>query len=78
MDNKEEITLPLDIASDSLTLEEIGALVVLMAMPKMKRDSKWFLNKKLLDYLDYFLSEGIVTKPEGSEDLQLEIDLTWI
>lgn len=74
-----EITLPIEIASDSLTLEEIGALVVLSAMPHLKRESNWFIDERLHDLLDEFMSEEIVTQPKNPDNaLQLEIDLTWV
>ena len=73
-----DITLPVDLASDGLTLEEIGALYVLMALPKLNRKSKWFIDDKLLAYLNYFIDEEIVIPSGEDGNLNIEIDLTWL
>lgn len=76
--NNLEITLPVELASDGLTLEEIGALYVLMALPKLDRKSKWFIDDSLLEYLNYFIDEEIVIPSKEDGNLGIEIDLTWL
>jgi hypothetical protein len=72
---KKDIKLPLELA-DGMTLEEIGAIYILMALPHLPRESNWFIDEKLIDYLRYFEEEGIITT--NGEDFNIEIDLTWL
>ena len=72
---KDEITLPLELAN-GLTLEEIGAMYILMALPHLPRDSNWFIDEKLIDYLNYFESEEIIKT--NKDNFNIEIDLTWL
>jgi hypothetical protein len=72
---KKEITLPLELA-DGMTLEEIGAIYILMALPHLPRESNWFIDEKLINYLRYFEEEGIIET--NKENFNIEIDLTWL
>lgn len=78
--SKSELTLPIDIASDALTLEEIGALVVIMASPNLPKGSEWPTSQILADHVSAFMREGILTTEldEESGDIELNIDLTWV
>lgn len=71
----DEITLPLSLANGNLTLEEIGAIFVLMCLPKLEDKTFWEREKNLIDLIDYFRKEGILN---SCDDDKLELDLTWI
>lgn len=72
---KTDIKLPLELA-DGMTLEEIGAIYILMALPYLPRESNWFIDDKLIEYLKYFEEEGIIHT--NKENFNVEIDLTWL
>lgn len=70
-----DIKLPVELASGALTLDEIGAIFVLMCYPKLENNSFWDDHKKLSDIIDNFRQEGILTV---NDDDKFELDLTWI
>lgn len=70
-----DITLPIEL-TNGLTLEEIGAIYILMALPHLEKSSKWFIDDRLNELLHYFEEEGIVIT--NDENFNIEIDLTWL
>lgn len=75
---KQEITLPIELANTHLTLEEIGALFVLMALPHFDTDLKWGEHKQFMGIIQDFVREGIIIPSKVNDDTSVEIDLTWI
>lgn len=73
---KHEVTLPTEIIEGALTLEEIGALFILMALPYYDNDLGWDKNNKFKDIINHFIKEGIIIP--NNKDNSVEIDLTWI
>ena len=71
-----DITLPSDIVNGSLTLDEIGTIVVLMGLHFSTEDYNWGNNETFKKNLNHFIEEGIVMV--SLEDDSAEIDLTWI
>jgi hypothetical protein len=74
-DLQRNITIPIDLINGSLTLDEIGTLVVLMSLPHCDNDFGWDTNKTFNKNLKHFIDEEIVV-PTG--DNSVEIDLTWV
>lgn len=74
---EEDITLPIELASDKFTLEEIGTLFVLMCLPVMDKNNNWAKNKNLEDNINRLIHRGIIeiTKEDNGE-FSLEINLT--
>lgn len=70
-----DIVLPIELAN-GLTLEEIGAIYILMCLPHLDRSSEWFIDDRLQELLVSFTEEGIVTT--NDDDFNIEIDLTWL
>lgn len=73
---QQDITLPTEIINGSLTLEEIGALVVLMSLPYHNEDYGWGENEQFNIILKHFIKEEIIIP--NNENNSVEIDLTWI
>jgi hypothetical protein len=72
---QQDITIPTEIINGSLTLEEIGTLIILMALPYCNNDYGWGENKEFNKNLKHFIEEEIVIPVGGNS---VEIDLTWI
>ena len=74
---QDTINIPTEILNGSLTPEEIGTIVILMALPRIKNNFNWTQNKQFAEIVERFISEGIVTIV-GEDKQKLDIDLTWI
>jgi len=73
-----EITLPVEMASDALSLEEIGALFVIMTMPYNEKSEWWGKHEQFLKTVKSLIDEGIVVATNVDGKLDMDIDLTWI
>jgi hypothetical protein len=77
MENSHQnITIPTEIINGSLSLEEIGSLIVLMSLPYCDDDYGWGTNEQFNKTLKHFIEEEIVIP--NNDDNSVEIDLTWI
>lgn len=71
-----DVTLPVDLATNKLSLEEIGSIFILMALPHLESDHGWDKNDRLKDIVDDFFKRGILTStPTGDGGANVEIDL---
>ncbi len=74
-----DIILPVELAIGKYSLQEIGAIVVLMCIPHLDDLSKetWNKDEQLMDILDTFISEGIaeVETIDGVPNLTLDLTI---
>lgn len=79
MGDKDKITdviLPTDLATNKLTLEEIGSIFILMALPHLESDHGWDKDEKLKGIIEDFFNRGILTSTTESDGgVNVEIDL---
>jgi len=73
---QQDITIPTEIINGSLSLEEIGTLIILMSLPYCDEDYGWGGNEQFNKNLKHFIEEEIVIP--NTDDNSVEIDLTWI
>ena len=73
MDN--EITLPVELATCGLNLEEIGAIFVLFSLFKVNKRSraKWKVNTEFKNVMSDLVKSGII---DQTEDKEMTIDIT--
>lgn len=72
----QEVTLPVDLATNKLSLDEIGSIFILMALPYLESDHGWDKNDRLKDIVDDFFKRGILTStPDDDGGNNVEIDL---
>ncbi len=74
-----DIILPVELAIGKYSLQEIGAIVVLMCIPHLDDPFKeaWNKDEQLMDILDTFISEGIgkVETIDGVPNLTLDLTI---
>lgn len=73
METAQDITLPRELANGTLTLEEIGAIFVLMNFREYSE--RWKENEVFKLNIEALMKEGIISLTENNE---VHIDLTWI
>ena len=76
-----DITLPYDIATCGLSLEEIGALYVMFAMPSMEEDDriKWSRDPLFMETTTSLIDKNFLEIDYDDEDnLELVIDIDKI
>jgi hypothetical protein len=76
---KADIVIPLELANPNYTLEEIGAMVIIMCFPHLDEDTleTWSKDKDLKEILCDLKDEGIIIVHEDKGEWgELEIDLT--
>jgi hypothetical protein len=77
---KNEIILPIELASSKLSLADIGTLFVLMCIPHMNDEDRqrWSSYSDFTEEVAYLIDEGIVIPSQVDGDLHVEIDLANI
>ena len=73
-----DITIPIEMATDALSLEEIGALLVVMTLPHNPKSPEWGKNEKFLKMINHLIDEGIIVPSKVDGKLDMDIDLTWL
>lgn len=75
MENKQiENEFPIEILYGDLTLEEIGAILVLFYSKRIPDFSVWKEDERFKEIIMEFNESGIITNNDG----ELDIDLSWI
>ncbi len=73
-----DIILPKELAESSLTLKEIGAIVVLYSLTKINEESRalWSALPELIETGESLVERGIINFSKNDEDENImEIDL---
>lgn len=74
-----EVLLPVDLATNKLSLNEIGSIFVLMALPYLDNDHGWDKDDSLKDIIEDFFKRGILTSTSADDGgVNVEIDLDKI
>lgn len=74
---KYDITIPVEMGSTMLSVEEIGAMVLVMTFPYLTDDTRhqWMGDETFTTALASLIYEGIISIGQTSG---VDIDLTWI
>lgn len=74
---KQDIVLPIELASGKYSLEEIGAIFVLMTVPSLDKDTRemWNENEDLMDILEVLISLGIAKTEEVDGNINLVVEI---
>lgn len=74
-----DITLPVELATGKFTLQEIGAIVVLMCLPSLEEDQVllWGDSESLKETLNELIDEGVagVEVIDGVQNLTLDLTI---
>ena len=76
---KSDILLPVELAeSGKLSLSQIGALFVLMAMPHLDTTNPWNHDSEFKDIVSDLVNKRIIIPSMDGDELNIEIDITDI
>ena len=74
-----DLTIPQELATFSLDLEEIGAIIILLLTPHLDLSTvdKWGNNERFVDVIKKLIERGIVipADDDGEGNLNVEINL---
>lgn len=76
---KKEVSIPIEVVSSNLTLEEIGTICVVMFLPSMTEEimQGWAENRHFESMIRKMKNSGILKLTENGENGdEIEIDLT--
>jgi hypothetical protein len=76
---QKDITLPLEVLDGRFTLEQVGAISVLMGIPYMTNEQvdHWGSIPEFIPVINNFVKTGIAKAvPEDDGGIKLEIDLS--
>jgi hypothetical protein len=71
MKEKIEIEIPVEISTKKLTLEQIGAITVMMTLPHVDDASKMYYSDELDEIADGLVSLGILNMKDGTVEIDL-------
>lgn len=72
-----DVKLPVGLATTKLTLDEIGVIFVLMALPHLEGDHEWDTNERLKEIVEDFLKRGILIATlttDGGTNVEIDLD----
>ncbi len=79
MDTEQKnITLPLEVVDGRFTLEQVGAIVVLMGVPTMPNEKidHWGNDPKFMPIVNDLVATGVAKAINDGDSVLIEIDLT--
>lgn len=73
-----EVTLPIEMATPALEIDEIGVLFILMCMPYLEKDvsMSWGKNETFLKILNTMVDKQIVFPNNNNGTLEVEVDIS--